>query len=164
MNDLKDLVVKANSSFSSSQKKSNQRFGLSNFVAASTDQMLMTRGGYGATQSTTSCMHGNAGQCDRYPCNVDTVGGGGSTGALWGYTSFADGQTYAQRLGFTTDQSALVNAFAQGAGFGLVSGLASSFMAMRSSNPYTALAGGFVGFLREYSSQFRAWENRINGN
>jgi len=49
MNDLKDLVVKANSSFSSSQKKSNQRFGLSNFVAASTDQMLMTRGGYGAS-------------------------------------------------------------------------------------------------------------------
>lgn len=132
MNDLKNLVVKANSSFSSPQKKSNQRFGLSNFVAASTDQMLMTRGG--------------------------------SAGALWGDTSYVDGQTNAQRLGFTTDQSALVNAFAQGAGYGLVSGLASSFMAMRSSNPYTALAGGFIGFLREYSSQFTEWENSIKGN
>jgi hypothetical protein len=165
VNHLKDLVVKANSSFSSSQKKSNQRFGLSNFVAASTDQMLMTRGGYGAvTTLLSSCIHASVGTCDRFPCNVDTFGGGGSAGALWGNTSYVDGQTNAQRLGFTTDQSALVNAFAQGAGYGLVSGLASSFMAMRSSNPYTALAGGFIGFLREYSSQFTEWENSIKGN
>ena len=81
MNHLKDLVVKANSSFSSSQKKPNQRFGLSNFIAASTDQMLMTRGGYGAvTTLLSSCMHGSVGQCNRYPCNQKTWVDGGSDG------------------------------------------------------------------------------------
>lgn len=49
MNDLKKLVAKANSSLSPRQKKSSERYGLANFIAASTDQMLMTRGGYGAS-------------------------------------------------------------------------------------------------------------------
>jgi len=159
MNDLKKLVAKANSSLSPRQNKSNVRYGLANFIAASTDQMLMTRGGY--SSGSSNCMHGlsRCSSCNRGGSSGGN--GGGSAGALWGHTSYVDGQTYAQRLGFTTDQSALVNAFAQGAGFGLVSGLASSFMAMRSSNPYTALAGGFIGYLREYTSQFKEWENNI---
>jgi hypothetical protein len=45
MSNLKSLVAKANSGLSL-RSKSKQRFGLGNFVAASVDQMLMTRGGY----------------------------------------------------------------------------------------------------------------------
>ena len=41
----------------------------------------MTRGGYGVVQwSITSCIHGNAGQCSRFPCNLKTNVGGGSDG------------------------------------------------------------------------------------
>ena len=58
-----------------------------------------------------------------------------------------------------------MNAFAKGAGFGVVSGLASPFMAMRSLNPYTFFVTGFIGYMTEYSSQYRAWEKSIiNGN
>lgn len=126
--------------------------------------MLMTRGGYGS--GSANCGHGmlRCSSCERGSWGSGSNSSIGSAGALWGHTSYVDGQTYAQRLGFTTDQSALVNAFAEGAGFGLVSGFASSFMAMRSINPYTALAGGFIGYLREYSSQFTEWENSIKGN
>ena len=80
MNDLKKLVAKANSSLSPRQKKSNSRYGLANFIAASTDQMLMTRGGYGATTLLSSCIHGSVGQCNRFPCNQKTWVDGGSDG------------------------------------------------------------------------------------
>tara|TARA_B110000114_G_scaffold169340_1_gene193171 strand:+ start:656 stop:1144 length:489 start_codon:yes stop_codon:yes gene_type:complete len=96
VNHLKDLVVKANSSFSSSQKKPNQRFGLSNFVAASTDQMLMTRGGYGAvTTLLSSCIHGSVGTCDRFPCNrKSSQGNGGSNSSIGGTGSRDNGSSY----------------------------------------------------------------------
>ena len=45
MSTLKSLVARSNEGLSF-RKKSKQRFGLGSFVAASTDQMLMTRGGY----------------------------------------------------------------------------------------------------------------------
>ncbi len=47
MSTLKSLVARSNEGLSF-RKKSKQRFGLGSFVAASTDQMLMTRGGYGS--------------------------------------------------------------------------------------------------------------------
>jgi hypothetical protein len=46
MENLKSLVSKANSGLTLNSK-TNKRFGLGSFIAASTDQMLMTRGGYG---------------------------------------------------------------------------------------------------------------------
>ncbi len=50
MSNLKSLVARSNEGLSFG-KKSKQRFGLGSFVAASTDQMLMTRGGYGSPQN-----------------------------------------------------------------------------------------------------------------
>ena len=50
MSNLKSLVARSNAGLSFG-KKSKQRFGLGSFVAASTDQMLMTRGGYGSPQN-----------------------------------------------------------------------------------------------------------------
>ena len=48
MSNLKNLVAKANSGLSL-RSTPKERFGLNGFLAASTDQMLMTRGGYGAS-------------------------------------------------------------------------------------------------------------------
>lgn len=46
MSNLKNLVAKANSGLSL-HSSSKERFGLDSFIAASTNQLLMTRGGYG---------------------------------------------------------------------------------------------------------------------
>ncbi|MGY0425984.1 MAG: hypothetical protein ACWIPI_04025 [Polaribacter sp.] len=43
---VKNLVAKANSGLSLHSNTSKKSFGLGNFLAASTDQMLMTRGGF----------------------------------------------------------------------------------------------------------------------
>ena len=50
MSTLKSLVARSNEGLSF-RKKSKQRFGLSDFLAATTEQMLMTRGGYGSPQN-----------------------------------------------------------------------------------------------------------------
>jgi len=49
MSNLKNLVAKANSGLSL-RSTPKERFGLNGFLAASTDQMLMTRGGYGSQE------------------------------------------------------------------------------------------------------------------
>ena len=99
MNDLKKLVAKANSSLSPRQKKSNSRYGLANFIAASTDQMLMTRGGYGATTLLSSCIHGSVGTCDRFPCNQKSSQGNGgsnsnSSSSIGGIGTRDNGSSY----------------------------------------------------------------------
>ncbi len=50
MSTLKSLVARSNEGLSFG-KKSKQHFGLGDFLAASTEQMLMTRGGYGSPQN-----------------------------------------------------------------------------------------------------------------
>lgn len=57
MSNLKSMVAKSNEGLSR-REKSKHRFGLESFLAASTDQMLMTRGGYGAGGNGQSCKHG----------------------------------------------------------------------------------------------------------
>ena len=47
MSNLKNLVVKANSGLTLRSEKSKNSFGLGSFIAASSSEMLMTRGGYG---------------------------------------------------------------------------------------------------------------------
>lgn len=48
MSTLKSLVARSNEGLSF-RKKSKQGFGLGDFLAATTEQMLMTRGGYGSS-------------------------------------------------------------------------------------------------------------------
>ena len=48
MSNLKNLVAKANSGLSLHSKKSKNSFGLGSFIAASTEKMLLIRGGDGS--------------------------------------------------------------------------------------------------------------------
>ena len=78
MSNLKNLVAKANSGLSL-RSTPKERFGLNGFLAASTDQMLMTRGGYGSGLSSGVCMHGGfAASCTIAPCGGPGGGNGGS--------------------------------------------------------------------------------------
>jgi hypothetical protein len=83
MKNLKSLVSKANSGFSP-RSSSNKRFGLGSFIAASSDQMLMTRGGYGGSVSSDSIFLGGLGNGQGFGNilggRAGTNGAGGSSG------------------------------------------------------------------------------------
>jgi hypothetical protein len=74
MSNLKSLAETIGMGFSPRNSKTKTRLGLHHFVAATTDQMLMTRGGYGGNQNpgvnhTINCVHGiDQTLCDQSPC------------------------------------------------------------------------------------------------
>lgn len=74
MSNLKSLAEKVGMGFSPRNSKTKTRLGLHHFVAATTDQMLMTRGGYGGNQNpggyhTINCVHGiDRTLCGQSPC------------------------------------------------------------------------------------------------
>ena len=89
MSNLKSLAETIGMGFTPRNSKTKTRLGLHHFVAATTDQMLMTRGGYGA-KTRIACVHGNPGQCDRFPCNLTPYTGGGINQArLYDFTKWA---------------------------------------------------------------------------
>ena len=93
MSTLKSLAETIGMGFSPRNSKTKTRLGLHHFVAATTDQMLMTRGGYAArTPILGSCIHGSVGECNRFPCNlIDYTGGVGTkqTAQLLGFANWA---------------------------------------------------------------------------
>jgi hypothetical protein len=78
MKNLKSLVSKANSGFAP-RSSSKERFGLENFIAASSSEILMTRGGYdgpssgNATNPFGASLIGNG---------INNSGPGGSIGSI----------------------------------------------------------------------------------
>ena len=91
MSNLKSLAETIGMGFTPRNSKTKTRLGLHHFVATTTDQMLMTRGGYGV-KTRTACMHGNPGQCDRFPCYLfDYTGGVGTkqSAQLLGFANWA---------------------------------------------------------------------------
>lgn len=108
MSNLKNLVADANSGLSL-RSTSKQRFGLGSFVAASTDQMLMTRGGYGSSGARGGYFGGNGGgggaggvgftPGQNTATSAAASSGGGNTsssssGGLGSYTSPVTGVSY----------------------------------------------------------------------
>ncbi len=92
MSNLKSLAEKVGMGFSPRNSKTKTRLGLHHFVAATTDQMLMTRGGYGASAPLlSSCIHGSVGECNRFPCNQKKwTAGGGPNGLFDQYGKFSN--------------------------------------------------------------------------
>jgi hypothetical protein len=74
MSNLKPLAETVGMGFSPRNSKTKTPLGLHHFVAATTDQMLMTRGGYGGNQNpgvnhNINCVHGmDRTLCEQSPC------------------------------------------------------------------------------------------------
>jgi hypothetical protein len=79
MENLKSLVSKANSGFSP-RSSSKERFGLGSFIAASTDQMLMIRGGVGHSRLRVGQETGGGPGVDVYAAAFSGMVGTGSSG------------------------------------------------------------------------------------
>jgi len=127
MSTLKSLAETIGMGFSPRNSKTKTRLGLHHFVAATTDQMLMTRGGYGAgTPILSSCIHGSVGECNRFPCNLIDYSGGIGTNQTARLLGFAN---WAANNGIDLDGEAMKK-FGQGI----------SFLAkLRNLNPFTFL-------------------------
>lgn len=70
MSNFSNLISRATEGLST-QKSSNKHFGLEHFIKASTDQMLMTRGGYGGF-----CRIHYTDNCPMFSCTGSRVGSG----------------------------------------------------------------------------------------
>ena len=151
MNDLKKLVAKANSSLSPRQKKSNARYGLANFIAASTDQMLMTRGGYG----------GGSGGDYLFP---SSGGAAGIVGAAWNSTPNGTSSFHtASTLGLAPAQASVSSAANAGVSSATTVGavLTWTYISAVTKTPWALLGSFAAGYYNNAWSQYKAYIQKV---
>jgi hypothetical protein len=112
MENLKSLVSKANSGLTLNSK-TNKRFGLGSFIAASTDQMLMTRGGYGTNPRSYGSAYGRSLQGDAAAGGGSFGGPGGGPGGAIGNIGNNIAQGFSNMFGSFNDSA--VGQFMNGA-------------------------------------------------
>ena len=138
MENLKSLVSKANSGLTLNSK-TNKRFGLGSFIAASSDQMLMTRGGVGHSRLRVGQETGGGPGVDAYTAAFSGMldsGGGGFGGAIssmeneWNAITSSVSSTYgsfmdsaADAIGTAWDVTVIVGGAAIEFGIGIVTGI-----------------------------------------
>jgi len=117
MSNLKSLAETIGMGFSPRNSKTKTPLGLHHFVAATTDQMLMTRGGYGRNKNpggyhNINCVHGmDRTLCEQSPCrDIDWTkyqGGGGYCDTQFQSDMKAIHDQYDSAVGWCTTASIL---------------------------------------------------------